>query len=300
MQWQSPTRTTKVEFNYDLTSEAPDLINFVDMTDDIDPLNVYLGNPDLKHSHLHKLRLGVELINPATRLMQFVTLRYSLLDNALSKGYIYDSATGVRRFRTYNVDGNWDANASYGIGLQFGKSRQMTLQSLTTGSHIVSVDLVGEDDSEPGRSKVVTNGINEILKWSYSIGKHSLGVNATYRNYSGMTRMNMFTGQYGVSALISLTGDLQLSTDLNVFTRSGFSNRQVNTTEPVWNARLSYSLMKGQLMLMFDGFDMLHRLSNVTYGVSAQARTETYVNVLPRYFMFHVQYRFNRQPRKRK
>ena len=302
IQWQAADRTKKVEFNYNMTSETPDLINLVDMTDAVDPMNIYLGNSGLKNSHLHSFRLGTELVNPKTRVMQFITLRYSLLDNALSKGYIYESATGIRRYKTYNVNGNWDANASYGVGLQFGKTKQITLQSLTTASIVNSVDLVGEDDTEPSRNKVVTKGVNEILKLAYSLGKHSIGANAdvTYRNYSDMANMNTWTQQYGVNALISITPALQLSTDFNVFTRSGYSNRKLNTTDLVWNARLSYSLMKGQLQLMLDGFDMLHNLSNVTSNVNAQARTETYVSVLPRYFMFHVQYRFNRQPKKRK
>lgn len=302
VQWQADDRTKKVELNYSLTSEAPDLINFVDMTDAVDPMNIYLGNSNLKTSRLHSFRLGTELVNPKTRLMQFVTLRYSILDNALSKGYIYESATGIRRYKTYNVDGNWDANASYGVGLQFGKTQQITLQSLTTASIVNSVDLVGEDDTEPSRSKVVTKGVNEILKLACTFGKNSIGANAdvTYRNYSDMANMNTWTRQYGVSALISITPSLQLSTDFNVFRRSGYSNSRLNTTDLLWNARLSYSLMKDRLLLMLDGFDMLHNLSNVTYSVNAQARTETFVSVLPRYFMLHVQYRFNRQPKKRK
>lgn len=302
VQWQTADRTKKIEFNYNMTSEAPDLINLVDMTDAVDPMNVYLGNSNLKNSHLHSFRLGTELVNPKSRLMQFITLRYSILNNALSKGYIYESATGIRRYKTYNVNGNWDANASYGVGLQFGKKKQITLQSLTTASMVNSVDLVGEDDSEPNRNKVITKGVNEILKLAYSLGRHSIGANAdvTYRNYSDMATMNTWTQQYGVNALISITSDLQLSTDFNVFTRSGYSNSKLNTTDLVWNARLTYSLMQGQLQFMLDGFDMLHNLSNVTYSVNAQARTETYVSVLPRYFMLHVQYRFNRQPKKRK
>ena len=301
VQWTASDRTKKIEFNYNMTSEAPDLINLVDMTDNVDPLNIYLGNRSLRNSHLHNTRLGLELINPGNRLMQFITIRYSLLDNALSKGYIYDSTTGVRRYRTYNVNGNWDANGSYGVGLQFGKTKQFTFQSLTTASIINSVDLVGENDGEPSRSTVVTKGINEILKISYSLGKHSVGFNAdvTYRNYSDIVRMNTWTYQYGVNALISLSSSLQLSSDFNIFTRSGYNNKKMNTTDLIWNARLSYSLLKGQLQLMLDGFDMLHNLSNVTYDVNAQARTETYINVLPRYFMLHVQYRFNRQPKKK-
>ena len=48
---------------------------------------------------------------------------------------------------------------------------------------------------------------------------------------------------------------------------------------------------------MIDGFDMLHNLSNVFYNVNAQARTETYTNVLPQYVMFHVQWKIHKAPK---
>jgi len=50
---------------------------------------------------------------------------------------------------------------------------------------------------------------------------------------------------------------------------------------------------------MLDGFDILGQLDNVTRNVNAQGRTETYTNVMPRYALLHVTYRFNRLPKKR-
>ena len=297
--WQSTDKTKKIELFYSVDSEAPDLIDLVDMTDNTDPLNIYLGNTGLKSSHLHKVGMEAQFMNPRKRLMHFIKAGYQQLDNGLSKGYIYDTSTGIRTYRTYNVDGNWQANIGYGIAWQHGP---MTVQSLTTGSWVNSVDLIGVDDTGPSKNKVVTKGINEILKWSYAIGKNSVGINAdvTYHDYSDGADIRTWTHQYGANALWNITERFQLSTDFNIYTRSGFSDNSLNTTDFVWNARLSYSIMKGALTFMIDGFDMLHNLSNVTYTVNAQARTETYVNVLPRYFMFHVQYRFNRQPKKRK
>lgn len=49
---------------------------------------------------------------------------------------------------------------------------------------------------------------------------------------------------------------------------------------------------------MLDGFDLLHRLSNVTYSINAQGRTVTYTNTLPRYVLFHVIYRIDVKPKK--
>ena len=50
---------------------------------------------------------------------------------------------------------------------------------------------------------------------------------------------------------------------------------------------------------MLDGFDILGQLDNVTRTLNAQGRTETYTNVLPRYGLLHVVYRFNKLPKKR-
>ncbi|MCM1484090.1 MAG: outer membrane beta-barrel family protein [Muribaculaceae bacterium] len=302
VQWRSPDKTKKVELMYDMTSDAPDLVNMVDMTDATDPLNIYEGNSVLRNSHRHSFNLSAEFMTPAKRLMQFVTVKYSFIDDALSKGYTYETATGIRRFRTYNVDGNREGSAAYGIGIQFGPRKSMSLQSLTTGSMVRSVDLVGDNDRAPVPSKVLSRGLNEVLRFSYGVGSHQIGLNAdvTFRRYSGMASMSTWTHKYGVTGLINLTRDLQLSTDLSVFIRDGFADATLNSTDWVWNARLSYSMLKGRLVAMIDGFDMLHNLSNVTYAVNAQAKTETYTNVLPRYFMAHVQWRFNRQPKKKR
>ena len=43
---------------------------------------------------------------------------------------------------------------------------------------------------------------------------------------------------------------------------------------------------------------ILGQLSNVTRTMNAQGRTETYTNVMPRYGLLHVVYRFNKQPKK--
>ena len=73
----------------------------------------------------------------------------------------------------------------------------------------------------------------------------------------------------------------------------------MNTDNLIWNTRLSYTMLKGRLTWMLDGFDLLGQLDNVTRVVNAQGRIETYANVLPRYTLLHVVYRFNKQPKKK-
>ena len=60
-----------------------------------------------------------------------------------------------------------------------------------------------------------------------------------------------------------------------MFNRRGYTDAALNSDNFIWNARLTYKALKGQLLLMLDGYDMLHDLSNVSYTMNAQARTET-------------------------
>ena len=50
---------------------------------------------------------------------------------------------------------------------------------------------------------------------------------------------------------------------------------------------------------MVDGWDILGNLSNVSAGVNGQGRWEYSYNVIPRYALVRVLYRFDHQPKKR-
>jgi hypothetical protein len=98
---------------------------------------------------------------------------------------------------------------------------------------------------------------------------------------------------------MTLPYKIGLTTDFTVYTRRGYNDEMFNTDQFVWNARLTKSIMKGNLVFMLDGYDLLGSLSNITYSINAQGRTEVRRNVLPRYAMLHVQYKFNKQPKKK-
>lgn len=89
-----------------------------------------------------------------------------------------------------------------------------------------------------------------------------------------------------------------VSTDIAMHSRRGYVDSRLNDNHPVWNARVSKSILKGKLTFILDGFDILGQLSNVTYEINAQGRTESRYNTLPRYALFNVIYRLNIQPKK--
>lgn len=288
--------------NWDLKSLKPDMVSMVNFTDATNPLFIRKGNPNLKNAlNFHvKAYYGFSFGHRRNRLS--FTSNFDLIDNALSYGYTYDSATGIRTGSYHNVKGNLSGN---GIIRYTFNANRFSISNSIQGGRRTSVDLVGYDSPVLTRSKVYDLNFSDEMYFTYSFGNNRVSANfsGTSNRYSSnladFTNQNTWTFRTGVSMVYNLPAKFQISTDFTIFNRRGYTDAALNSNNFIWNARLTYKMLEEQLLLMFDGYDMLHNLSNVSYTMNAQARTETIQTVLPRYFMFHLQWRFNHIPQKK-
>lgn len=294
-----------IEYFFTLTPRTPDHIDMVDVVNDADPLNISLGNPGLKPEYRQKHSLEY-IVRPARQLQNGTKIEYSSTWRALTRGYTYDTSTGVRHNRTYNVGGNSALILSDNFRWQFGSIKQFTLSNELGVDFSRYADMVGVDMAAPEPVHVRNRTLGEKLNFAWQIGKQSLQLRTDYTNRhttSSQTGFRTIDANHlscGVTGLFQLPAGIGISTDFTVYTRRGYEVRELDTTDPIWNMRLSWCPPRArQWVFMLDGFDMLHRLSNVNYAVTATGRTVSYTNALPRYLLFSVQYRLHIQPRKR-
>ena len=310
LNWTSKDYSFTSQLVFNVQNQTPDLVNMVNVTDDTDPLNIRLGNPNLHNQQTYELKGLIRKSNRRRQTTKSLRLEYSRTANALAMGYSYDAATGIRTYRADNVEGNWMAAATIGYETPLDKKRRLTLSTNTRAEYRNSVDLIGEGTSggsfTPAESSIHTTHLGEELRLNYKVGSSSTigfkGNFAWYNTNSDRTafnRINAFNFNYGATATLQLPWHIQLATDLTMFSRRGYEGSSMNTDNLIWNARLSYTMLKGRLTWMLDGFDLLGQLDNVTRIVNAQGRIETYTNVLPRYALLHVVYRLNKQPKKK-
>lgn len=302
--FMGPQATQSFILSYLITPRTPDLAYLVPIKDAIDPLNIYEGVKSLDNERLHKIELTWD-VKPRNTFNNSLILGYHITENMLTRGYSYDTKTGARTIRSYNTNGNWNRFINNTLSLQFGSKKQFTLSSISRAEQSHMSDMIGIDVAEPVKTTVKNWFLTENLKLDWQLGKQKLGLRAdaiwrdTRSTREDFTPFQATTFNYGVTGVFKLPANFGFSTDLTCYTRRGYADNALNNTDIVWNARLSYTAFKGRWVFMLDGFDILNQLSNVTYGVNAQARTVTYTNVLPRYAMLHIQYRFNIQPKKR-
>lgn len=291
---------------YDRNVNLLPIDRLVTITDSRDPLNIYVGAKNLKNTALNEFTLSWQF-NAMTRhpWNNYLSLAYSLRQDALVSAYSFNSQTGVRTYMMQNVNGNWYARIHDGVYKAFGSANQFDINAISRITYGHNADLTAIDSDVFTKSKIKNLELSEDFRINWRFNKQSVGARAriewrnTRSNRPDFNNFSATTAQYGVNGTFSLPYNFGIATDLNLYTRRGYAYKELNTTDVVWNARLTYNLKGGHWTFMLDGFDLLHQLSNVSYTVNAQSRVETYTNVLPRYLLFHVQYRFNKQPKQR-
>lgn len=297
--WKSADNRYTFEIMYGLDTRVPDMNLFVDIKDTSDPLNIREGNAGLKPSYEHSITSSFTRIYPTKRLMWGSQLHLGVTQDAIAMGYTYDKATGCRIYRPDNVNGNWRGTLSLAFGGAVDKKKRINAKVLLAAEYQRYVDLIGINGQSANRSVVNNSGLTEMLQLNYLLGHSTIGIKSsgTWGNvtsdHDDFTALNVADFNYGLTAQLQLPWQLHLGTDLTMYSRRGYADERMNTNDLVWNARLSRSFLRGQLNVILDGFDILGRLSNITRRMNSQSITEVRTNVIPRYVLLHVTYRFH-------
>lgn len=300
-------RPTHYDFSveYSLDMSAPAMQHLVRRTDNSNPLNIVQSGEPLKNEQKHDLLIDYRHTLQGERMYN-LSAGVTITQNALTMASVYDRTTGVRTVTPSTINGNWDAGISGSFTLPLDKAKRITLENSNSMGYDNSVDLIGtEATSEALRSVVGTAYYNGTLKLNYrptdkftvnAVG--NLHLRNSYSDREDFTTIKAQDYDYGLTFNVQLPYKFQLSTDITMYSRRGYNDSNMNTDDLVWNARIARTLMKGTLVCMLDGFDILGQLSNIRRTLNAQALVETWYNVTPRYVMLHVAYRFNKQPKK--
>lgn len=287
-------------FSYASRQSQPALLSLLDIRDDANPLRVTLGSPGLKKTRNHFFNAQYSNFSTKGGMTSWhVSANYGITQNAVANAVVYDKATGITTTHLTNVNGNWTAGFMATYDQSLGKAQRWQMTHSLTGNYSNSVDLMRTAGQESGRSRVGNTSLTYNMALAYHVfGKFSFSYtptvtnNYTTGNRSGFNNISSWDIVNALSANVHLPWQIEVSSALSVYSRAGYNDARMNTTDWVWNARVQRSFLKQKLLLTLDGFDLLHELKNTTYTVDTQGRTETWQNTIPHYLMLRLTYKF--------
>src|SRR5206468_10738813 len=108
-----------IRFNYSGMTTAPSLEQLQPTKVNTDPLNIYIGNPNLVQSFRHYISGGYNSYNVLKEKNIFSNINFNITQNAFVQSNVVDSF-GKRTYQTVNADGPYNLNAygQYGFKIK--------------------------------------------------------------------------------------------------------------------------------------------------------------------------------------
>ena len=291
----------------------PNISQLVDIVQTSNPLYVRRGNPNLKPQTYWWFNARYSTRNDSIDQNIAVSLGANVTHNAITTAYTYDPVTGIRTTWSENVNGNWRMNGSLDFNRALGKKKFWHIGSNLGASVNQSTDLSSvqsaaapQQQMEPQRNRVTSTRFSFAPNIRYQKEKLSFTLKADgawqhiHRSVvvDGLP-VDTYDFSYGLNANYKLPWNFTIDTDLQMHSRRGYADPDMNDNRLYWDATLTKSWHQGRWVAKLKGYDILGQVSQWQYYVSSTGRTEMWTNNMRRYVLLSLSYRFSVTPKKK-
>ena len=295
------SKVSQLRLTYRGRSSQPSMENLLPVTDDSNPLNIQMGNPGLKPSFSHTIRLFYNNYITEKQRAIFGHINFQTKQNSISNSRVYNESTGGWTTTPKNINGNWSAFGMFGFNTAL-KNKKFTIGTFPSISYSNNVGYItsGNGPEAVEQKNTTTNlTINERLQGSYRNDWFELGINGTFSYSIEKDKLTPSNNQqpynysYGAFTTIYAPWNMSLSTNITNQSRRGYADSSMNRNELIWNAQLSQTILKGDATISFEMYDILKRQSNISRSLTASGRSVSEYNGVNSYCMLRFIYRLN-------
>ncbi len=299
------SKDTNVRFRYNGRTQQPSMTDLLDITDDSNPLYIRKGNAQLKPSFSHNFNGNFNTYDSEKQRSLWAWANGSVVRNNVSSKTTYDKDTGVQTTTPMNINGNWNASAGLGTNIALGEKKYFNVGGNFGGGYRHSVGFynnvkAAEEDRQDIKSITKNTSLDAGLSTSYRKElfyvelRGNLNYNHMKNNVNTNGNQNTYNFSYGANLQWTMPWGTQIATDIFMNSRRGYTSKEMNTNELLWNASISHSLLQGKaLTLKAEIFDVLGEQTNISRTINAFMCRESRTNTIYQFAMFSVIYKFS-------
>ncbi len=290
----SPKQQTNYSFSYRGNTRQPTINQLQPLRDNTDPLNEYIGNPDLKVGFNHGFTVNHHQYKVLKQVYTFLYFSYNIQDNAITQFNTID-AQGKRTYKPVNVDGNsnWNFGGNYNKDRGDKKLKYGVNVNANGGRYASFVNGVKVTNNNFATNLNLNIGIDNSDKYSFNINP-SIGYNKSRSSLATSMDNNYFTYGGRVNMEVKLPWKMEVRSNLNVDLRQKIRAFANNTNLVIWHAEISKKFLKkdaGKLSLVAN--DILDENKGFTRTITNTFITDDRFQRVSRYFLLRFEWSFN-------
>ncbi len=287
---------------YSTSTREPSLNQLQPFVDNRDPINVYVGNPDLDPSYSHRLSTNYRFFDQFSFVNFSTRAGFNYTSNPIANSRVFDDQ-GFQTISPINTDASWSANGNASFGTPIRKlGVDIDLQygiSYSEGTEVINRAL--------NDSRVIGNTVGASLsnrdKERFEI---RVGANFTFNDveYSLNEALNRdyVNSRYNANGRLYLGSWTLGSTfswrvyDQNLYNMGPGRGGESYSPSPGrnvarWDARASRRLLNDRAELTIQAYDLLNQSQAVNISNSGSFIQESRTQSMGQYFMVRVMYR---------
>ena len=276
--------------NYAASTNQPSVSQLQPIADNSNPLNIKIGNPNLKQEYNHNIMGHLNLISPYKNKNFFMYFTMQFTQNKIVNADSVDQF-GINRTKPVNVNGVYNLNSemSYSMPVHFIKG---TLELSNSAGIFKTKQFINESVND-----IKTFSLGPRLRFDMNpVDKINIGLSSqlTYNKtkYSLQTELNTnYLSQiYDASFDWELPKRFFFSTDFN-YTINSQRAAGFNINVPLWNMSVSKQIMKmnrGELKLSVR--DLLDKNIGISRNTNNNYIEDSRVMTLRRFFLLSFTY----------
>ena len=289
-------RTIGLELNYNYSTSQPSLISTLAYRDQTDPLFITEGNPDLKDTHTNNFQLNFNTVLAKQQLSLSATIDYKFSDRETRTALTYQPSTGIYTSRPENVRGSryWNFRLNYDQGFGDIFRLQNDLRLATEQNYAFLTQVVHPavspssfpstlENSVPASVAPTLNRQHQLrttdrltLSADWSWLKLSLygELSPNRLRYSESPDQNttIWSNKFGFRGELT-KGNFIFTTSLTEHMYSGYTVESMNRNLLVWDASVTWKILKNKARLKLELDDILNAEDNKSISQSASQQT---------------------------
>ncbi len=290
--WQV-TDAQNLNLRYNTSTREPSLTELQPFADNINPLNIYVGNPDLQPQYTHRVRGDYRFFDQFSFLNVFAFGGYNYTQDAIAQSRVFDEQ-GRQTRSPVNTGGAWSTNG----GITFGTPiRRLGVEvgAEYRATYAESTEFINLDEN---LSQILQNSI--LMRVENRVkDDFDVRVSARYAFNDVDYSLNNELDQSYVNSTYTMDGTWYVSDAWTLGSNLNyriFGDRQITSGENIahWDAYVSRFIMNNRGSIELRMYDLLNQSQGVNISSTANTIQETRTESLGQYLMLRVNMRVGR------
>lgn len=251
-----------------------------------DPLNVYIGNPELDQSFRHNFNMGYNFYNVLKEKGLWTGINFGITENAFVNSSTIGSG-GKRTYQTVNADGQYNFNfySDYNFKLKDSKWRLGFGPNANINRNIDYVNSVKNISTR--QSYGIRVNLNQYVPDKYNF---YISPRFSYNKNNGTVNTAANAKYWAVSGdangSVTLKGKIEIGSNISTQLRQKDPRFPANNNYTIWNANIIKRFLKDdKLEIKLSINDILDQNRGYQRNFDSYSFTETYNLTLRRFWL---------------